>query len=208
MALAGLLLSACEDELPSAAFTDFNEFVVEIADALADHDVERLVTQTARVQVVCDPQLIASSQVCQGQAVGARVQGFAVDYPTRGTVLLDGSAFRQLLEGMVFGEDLQAPADQFGKPDLQVFSTLYPDKTPFFPSDRPGAVPDRGDIAITYVGRSPSEDADVKRRLWAAIAEKDSEGYWRVRIWLAGYFRPDHPALNPSEANGFKRWTP
>jgi hypothetical protein len=206
--LAGLLTACGEDELPSAAFTDFNQFTVEIADALINRDLERVMTQTARIRVTCDQALIASSPACRGQTAGAQVGGFAVDYPMRGTVLMDGDGIRLLLEGMMFGEDLQSAPDRFGGPQLQVYSTLFPDKTPFFPSDRSGTVPERGDIAITYIGRSPSEDGSVRRRLWAAIAEKDSQGYWRVRLWLAGHFRDDHPALNPSTANGFKRWSP
>ena len=211
MIAALLLLSSCgddEDELPFASFTSFDQLTLEVADALVDHDVERLVNQSARARITCEGDLLQRSTPCKGQQAGAQVQAYLANYAGRGLVALDGNEFRLLMEGMIRNEELQAPPDQFGSPKLQVFSTLYPDTAPFFAGEKEGSVPERGDIAITYVGRSPSEDAEVKRRLWAAIAEKDAQGDWRVRLWLIGFYDPAHPALNPGKDNDFTRWAP
>jgi len=202
-----LLLAACgEQEVVYDQSRDFSTFAVEVADALALGDVERLVANTTRARVVCDEQLVQEAKACQGLAVGAETEGFDVGVFGKGNKILDGDEIRLLLEGMVFGADLQSPPDQFGAPGLVVYSTRLPDPALWFPTDDPDKLPIRGDIAITYIGRSPSEDDGVQRRLWAAVAEQGGDGAWTIRLWLVGFYRPDHPALNPSEENGFKRW--
>lgn len=202
------ILSGCQQESVLEKYADFNALALEVTDGIAVGDGERLVAQTDRVRIVCDQQLIESAAPCQGMAVGATTQGFDVEFYGREETILDGEELRLLLEGMAFGSDLQAPADQFGGPGIRVFSTRVPDTALWFDTDDPESLPQRGDIAITYIGRSPSEDDQVKRRLWAAVAEKGDDGTWRIRLWLVGFFRPDHPALNPSEGNGFKAWSP
>ena len=211
LAFAVLLVAACsdeEDELPFATFQSFDALVLEVADAMADHDVERLVSQSSRTPIVCESDLLERATPCKGQAGGTQVEAYAASYAGRGLAVLDGAEFRRLIEGLIRNEELSAAPDQFGSPRLQVFSTLYPDPAPFFAGEEEGAVPERGDIAITYIGRSPSEDAEVKRRLFAALAEKDAQGNWRLRLWLVGFFDPNHPALNPGSDNDFKRWSP
>lgn len=211
LVVPALLLAACGDDegdLPFATFDSFDELVLEIADAMLDHDVERLVNQSARARITCEGDLLQRATPCRGQPAGTQVQAFLANYAGRGLVALDGSEFRLLMEGMIRNEDLQAPPDQFGSPRLQVYSTLFPDPAPLFAGEQVGSVPERGDIAITYIGRSPSEDAEIKRRLWAAIAEKDAQGNWRIRLWLVGFYDAAHPALNPGQDNDFKRWSP
>ena len=201
------LLAACESESVLEKYPNFDGFVLEVADAVAVGDVERLVTHTDRVSVVCDEGLAQEVKACQGLAVGATAQGFDVDYYGREETVLDSEEFRLLLEGMVFGADLEAPADEFGGPGARIYSTRVPDTALWFDTDDPESLALRGDIAITYIGRSPSEDDQVQRRLWAAVAEQGDDGAWRIRLWLVGFFRTDHPALNPSEENGFKLWS-
>jgi len=203
------ILCGCQgEETVLGEYSDFNAFALEVADSVAVGDVERLVAQTDRVRVVCDEQLLESAKPCRGLTAGATAQGFDVEFYGREETILDGEELRLLLEGMVFGADLQAPADEFGGAAIRIYSTRVPDTALWFDTDDPENLPLRGDIAISYIGRSPSEDDQVKRRLWAAVAEAGDDGVWRIRLWLVGFFRPDHPALNPSEANGFKAWAP
>jgi len=204
-----LLAAACgEDELPAGEFKDFDAFALEIADAMTVGEVERVMFQTARETFACEGKLLQEAKPCRGAAPGTKAQGFALKLAGKETIFLDSDEIRLMLEGIVFGADGGASPDRFGPSRFQVYSTLYPDRQLWFASDRPDALPERGEIVFTYIGRSPREDAEIKRRLWGSLAQKDSAGNWRIRLWLGGFFQADHPALNPSPQNGFKRWQP
>jgi hypothetical protein len=210
MAVLVLLAASCQQEqAPSGqSVGGFDAFVLDVADALAERDVERLVANSSRTVLTCTEGTTAQPGACEGRPAGSVAEGYDVKYLGREqTTLLGGTDYRLLLEGMMGNIDLSAASDEFGGPRLQIYSTLEPDPLVWFPEDDPAELPDRGDIAITYVGRSPSEDADSKRRLWVALAELGNDG-WKIRLWLVGYFRADHPALHPSEENGFERWEP
>lgn len=209
LALLALAAACRKEETVFEGASSFNALALEVADALSLQDTERLVENSNKVRLVCDEQKVATVDACRGKAPGAAVEGFDVKFQGRGAqvTLLDGGQIRLLLEGM-FNPDLQAPPDAIGGAALQLYSTLMPDKTIFFPADEQN-LPQRGTMAITYIGVSPGEqDMTSKRRLFAAVAEPDSKGVWRIRLWLVGFYRPDHPALNPSPDNGYKRWQP
>jgi hypothetical protein len=206
LALAAAAL-ACGEEAEYVAPPEFGAFAIEIADALERGDLEHLVANTNKVQFRCDAAVRASVALCAPLPVDAPAEGFDVKMLGRGDTptVLDGPQLRDLLGGM-FSVDLAAPADEFGGPALTLYSTLHPDPTLFIPSDA-DALPERGTIAITYIGPSRGEgDPATKRRLFAAVAEKGSDGSWVIRLWAVGFFRPDHPAMNPGEDNAYERW--
>ncbi len=205
--VAAFAMSCSQRQLVSEDQSDFNGFVLEVADALVLQDVERLVRQMGRTTLTCEGRVQEEATLCEGLPEGTVVEGFDVKFFQEGDIrTLDGADMRLLLEGMIFGADPQAPPDDVGNPGLRVYSTLFPDELVWFTEDENG-VPPRGDIAITYIGRSPGQDSDVKRRLWAALAE-ESGGFWKIRLWLVGFDPEGHPALNPSEENGFQVWQP
>jgi hypothetical protein len=223
--LVGLfLVAACGDGGGPEPQSNFEGFVREVAETLSADDVERLVVNTSRVRIVCDEQRVEALRFCRGREVGSTADGFDVKFYGSGeaTVVMDGPGIRQMFEGMLGGQDLAAPPDDIGGPGITVYSTRFPDEAEWFPNDDPENLPVRGDIAITYVGTSSEyipagdgssewsvvRDSTVERRLWAALAEQDEDGIWKIRLWLVGWPAADHPAMNPSEENGFTRWPP
>ncbi len=208
LCLGIVLATACGGEdVVYQESSEFDEFATQISGALGLGDVEQLVASSARVRVVCDERLVTEESACQGRPIGAEAEGFDVKFFGKEPTVLGGEQFRSLIDGMVANADFTAADDDFGDPGLRVYSTLYPDPVLWFESDDEESLPPRGDIAITYIGYSPSEDHEIKRRLWVAVAEQGLDGIWRIRLWLVGFFQSDHPAMNPSEENGFKRWT-
>ena len=202
-----LIATGCSEQPTRLDVTDFDAFVLEVADALALQDLERLISQVGRTRLTCEGQLLEEAGICKGVPAGTVVEG--VDLKRFGESeieTLGGGEIRLLLDGL-FGADLSAPTDEIGGPGLQVYSTRFPDELVWFPADEE-SLPLRGNIGITYIGPSPSEDEDLKRRrLWGALAE-ETNGVWKIRLWLVGFPAEGHPALNPSEENGFQRWFP
>jgi hypothetical protein len=207
LALAVAGASACQSKLETPHAADFNTFALEVADALATGDVARLIAQTSKVRFTCDEHTKISSP-CAGIPAGGLTEGFDVKFKGHGDepTFLNGEEMRALLDGLN-NPDPHAPPDEFGRPDLQIYSTLYPDPTLFLASDQQ-QMPTRGTLAITYVGVSPGErDASVKRRLFGAVAEADSSQAWHIRLWLVGFFDPQSPQFHPGQGNAWKRWS-
>jgi hypothetical protein len=208
LVVGAVVLVGCAGEDESyAPPTDFAAFTLEIADALAREDLERIIANTNMVRFECTERLATESPACRGLPVGATAEGFDVKYQGSGdaATILGHAEIRQMVDGM-FNADFDAPADEFGSSALQLYSTRHPDPTAFFQGDEE-EIPERGTLAITYIGVSPSEnDYEASRRLFAAVAEPDAEGFWRIRLWLVGFYRPDHPALNPGDGNDYVRW--
>lgn len=205
VAVAGAAACKASSETPQSS--DFHAFALEVADALAHDDVERLIAQTTKVRFTCDART-ASSSPCANLSLGSTAEGFDVKFQNHGdeATLLDGTEMRTLLEGLQ-NADVTAPPDQFGEPSLEIYSTLLPDQSIFYDADKQKP-PLRGTLAITYVGLSPGEHDDtVKRRLFAAIGEADHAGVWRIRLWLVGFYTPAHPAFHPGDGNSWKRWS-